>query len=444
MSAVISRIQLDTGLEFIEKLFLARLHAFNQQSNFVQPPEAELMDWVEDLMQHLPVNAIKYEEVILLTLALIPHVRPYFFDQLTSTVYPKGGLLLHLGGLRGKQHRGFLPTVETALFLLAGKDFALRFKIQKLLAPDHWLLKQHILTIGEPEKLEPQTSSQLSLEQEYVERITLGKISRPVFSSTFPAHLLDTAMTWEDLVLPPKTLKQIEEIQIWLKYHTTLMNDLGLGRKLKSGYRALFHGPPGTGKTLTANLLGKHTGREVYRVDLSAVVSKYIGETEKNLSGLFDKAENKEWILFFDEADALFGSRTQVQNAHDRYANQEVSYLLQRIENHHGLVILASNFKSNIDEAFIRRFQSIIHFPIPKTQDRLRLWQQAFPAKIHLKDDVHLKSLAQNYDLTGADIMNVVQYVCLGALSKGKLHVSYADITEAIKREFIKHGKISY
>ena len=129
-------------------------------------------------------------------------------------------------------------------------------------------------------------------------------------------------------------------------------------KRVKPGYRALFHGPPGTGKTLTATLLGKHTGRPVFRIDLSRVVSKYIGETEKNLSRLFDKAEHKDWILFFDEADALFGKRTEIRDAHDKYANQEVAYLLQRIESYAGLVILATNQRGNIDEAFLRRFQA--------------------------------------------------------------------------------------
>lgn len=144
-------------------------------------------------------------------------------------------------------------------------------------------------------------------------------------------------------------MAEIKEIETWLKYNDRLLEIWNLKGKIKPGYRVLFHGPPGTGKTLTACLLGKYTNRNVYRIDLSVVVSKYIGETEKNLSRLFDKADKKEWILFFDEADALFGKRTNVSDSHDKYANQEVSYLLQRIESHEGLIILASNMKSNLD-----------------------------------------------------------------------------------------------
>jgi len=149
----------------------------------------------------------------------------------------------------------------------------------------------------------------------------------------FPAEFITTELTDEDLVLSPVARYQINELENWVKYQDTLMNTWNMKRRLKPGYRSLFHGLPGTGKTLTAMIVGKNTGRDVFRIELSMVVSKYISETEKNLSLLFKRANNKDWILFFDEADALFGKRTNVRDAHDKYANQEVAYLLQRIEN---------------------------------------------------------------------------------------------------------------
>ena len=168
-------------------------------------------------------------------------------------------------------------------------------------------------------------------------------------------------MSWTDLVLHPATFKQLGEIKSWCQHGHRLLHEWGMSAKLRPGYRCLFYGPSGTGKTLTASLLGKDNNRPVFRIDLSMVISKYIGETEKNLSRIFDQAEQRNWILFFDEADALFGKRTDTQNAHDRYANQEVSYLLQRIETFDGIAILASNRRHNLDDAFLRRFESVIY-----------------------------------------------------------------------------------
>ena len=190
---------------------------------------------------------------------------------------------------------------------------------------------------------EPVMSGRLILDPEIVETLTTGTVSLPRFSTDFPAEHIETEMEWDDVVLHPDTVRELREIEHWIRFNDTLLDDWGMRKRVKPGYRALFHGPPGTGKTLTATLLGKYTGRPVFRIDLSRVVSKYIGETEKNLSRLFDKAEHKDWILFFDEADALFGKRTEVRDAHDKYANQEVAYLLQRIESYAGLVILATN-----------------------------------------------------------------------------------------------------
>lgn len=174
--------------------------------------------------------------------------------------------------------------------------------------------------------------------------------------------ILDTGQSWKELALDKEALTQVAEIKNWLKQSASININRSLKKKMKPGFRALFYGASGTGKTSTAALIGKELNKEVYKIDLSQVVSKYIGETEKNLELVFASAKDKDWILFFDEADALFGKRTDVKDAHDRYANQEVSYLLQRMEEYNGLAILATNMKSNIDPAFTRRFNAIIHF----------------------------------------------------------------------------------
>jgi SpoVK/Ycf46/Vps4 family AAA+-type ATPase len=220
------------------------------------------------------------------------------------------------------------------------------------------------------------------------------------------------------------------------------MNEWGMSKKIKPGFRALFYGPPGTGKTLTATLLGKHFNKEVYRIDLSQVVSKYIGETEKNLEKVFTKAEHKDWILFFDEADALFGKRSNVQNAHDKYANQEVSYLLQRVEDFPGIVILASNFKSNLDAAFIRRFNAIIHFPMPEVAERVQIWKCSLPSKATLAEDVDINAIARKFELSGSAIVSAIHYASLQTISKNSTVISKDDIFEGIKKEYQKEERV--
>lgn len=254
--------------------------------------------------------------------------------------------------------------------------------------------------------------------------------------------MVHTPLNWDDLVLPAYVLEQILEIKNWMLHEPLIQQEWGLHKWIKPGYRSLFFGPPGTGKTLTAALLGQELERPVYRIDLSMIVSKYIGETEKNLAGVFDQAEQQKWILFFDEADALFGKRTETQSAHDRYANQEVSYLLQRVEDFPGLIILASNFKGNLDEAFIRRFQSIIHFPVPTAQQRLLLWQKAFSGKLQLNPDVQLEDIAEKFEVTGGEIINILRTVAIRVAHNHSNSVQWADLSEALRKEYQKNGKM--
>lgn len=244
-----------------------------------------------------------------------------------------------------------------------------------------------------------------------------------------PLHHMTTQKQWADIVLNPSTLQQIDQLRSWLAQHAGLTNQKN---RLKDGYRVLFYGPEGTGKSTAASILAKEISTNIYRVDLAATVSKYIGETEKNLARIFDTAEQNGWILFFDEADALFGKRTEVKDAHDRYANLEVSYLLKRIENHNGLVILASNMKSTIDDAFIRRFHSIIHFPPPTIEERKRIWEIALADNKLLTNEARLNSLAGNHELSPAAIIHIADSI----KTNGKLSKEQWD--EALEAELVK------
>lgn len=401
----------------------------------VTQPENPLSAFIE-------AQSLTLEDVLWLMLALVPHIQPQLLAYSIAEFFPSGGDIPEFGGVKGKNHRGIIPTGETGLFILAGSNSQARIDAKAFVDRDSYLFKKAILRIEEVPSGEPKMSGRLILDEEYVDLLTTGEVVKPKMSAGFPADLIETQLDWEDLVLDENTLKQVGEIQTWLTHNHTVMEEWNMKKIIKPGYRVMFYGPPGTGKTLTACLLGKHTGRDVYRIDLSMVVSKYIGETEKNLSLLFDKAANKDWILFFDEADAIFGKRTNVRDAHDKYANQEVSYLLQRIEGHPGLVILASNFKSNIDAAFTRRFQTIIEFQSPTPEERIRLWQNNLPVGIPLEATVNLRDLSRRYDITGANIVNIIQYACLKTLENGHTEIQLEYLTGGIKKEYLKEGKM--
>ncbi len=426
------------GLDLLSTAISQRLYYFFSKQE--QAPARILpVDTAIPKIKSIPT--LNAEEFVIMTMALAPHIVPGFFDTAIQQYLPQGGEFPELGGIKTGNQRGMQPTGETALFVLAGMDVSERLRVSRYFSADHFFYKKNILWLDTTQSGEPAFSGRLVLSQEYVDLLLLGKASRPRFSSSFPAKHIETGLGWDDLVLSAESMQQVLELQTWLQHKKTLMSGLKMDKKLKKGYRVLFHGPPGTGKTLTATLLGKHTKREVYRVDLSMVVSKYIGETEKNLEALFARAEAKDWILFFDEADALFGKRTGVRDAHDKYANQEVSYLLQRVEDFDGLVILASNMKSNIDEAFIRRFNAIIRFTQPKPDERERIWKNSFPEKMAFGNNEDVPALVKQYELSGGSIVNVVQYACLVTLAKGSKEIFLGDVVEGIKREMHKEGK---
>jgi AAA+ superfamily predicted ATPase len=390
--------------------------------------------------QFLKNNQLSPVETIVLLMATVPHILPGFFDNIIKEVLPAGGDFPEFGGVRLNNHRGMLPTIETALYILAGNNLKIRIFIQKNIFNGP-LFKKNILWLETVRDGEPQMSGRIIIDPDFITHLVTGAETAPKFGPDFPAKKISTEMTWDDLVLNYHTQNQLNDIMIWVKYNDTLMQDVNMKRKIKPGYKALFHGPSGTGKTLTASLLGRHLGKDVYRVDLSQVVSKYIGETEKNLESIFVKAEKKNWILFFDEADALFGKRTNVQSSHDRYANQEVSYLLQRVEDYNGLVILASNLKSNMDDAFLRRFQAVVHFSIPNPDERLKLWEKAIPASYNLEPGIDLKAIAAKYELSGAAILNIIHYAALQAISKNDQYIRLVDIIEAMRKEYRKEER---
>lgn len=411
------------------KLYFGQESAYEAVTD-IEPPDLSDSDSpYARLVRHYDLSFI---ERLALVLSLAPHIRPQMLDIFFTKNATFDRRFSEFGGVFHTTRSGFIPTRETLAFLAAGNDLQIRFELRALFTGDHVFARHNILHDSE---------DGLQISEDMLNLFTTGQQTAPTFSADFPAQHIETALSWDDLVLHPGTRRQIEDIETWLQHGNTLLHDWGMAAKLRPGYRSLFYGPPGTGKTITACLLGKSTDHAVYKIDLSLVVSKYIGETEKNLAKVFDQAEHKGWILFFDEADALFGKRSETKDAHDRYANQEVAFLLQRVETFDGVAILASNRRENIDEAFARRFESIIYFPMPRPEERLRLWREGFSPQTQLEPGLNLENIAEEYTLAGGAIMNVIRYASMQALQCSRTLIAADDVLQGIRRELAKEGK---
>ena len=250
---------------------------------------------------------------------------------------------------------------------------------------------------------------------------------------------------WKDIILPDDQIETLRELVSMVRNRPMVLETWEVGNKLmpSAGVTTMFAGPPGTGKTMSAEVIAAHLELDLYKIDLSSMVSKYIGETEKNLEKVFREAERSNAILFFDEADAIFGKRGDVRDANDRYANIEVSYLLQRMEAYDGVTILATNLRSNLDEAFIRRLQFVVDFPFPDEKFRLKLWHSLFPVTVPHDPDLDFEALAKKFKLSGGNIRNVIVGACYLAADNGAGgRVSNDHLHHALRRELQKMGRL--
>ncbi len=247
---------------------------------------------------------------------------------------------------------------------------------------------------------------------------------------------------WDDLVLPDEQRRCLSEIADQIRLRALVHDTWGFADRVASrGLNLLFAGPPGTGKTMAASALASSVGVDLYAIDLSATVSKYIGETEKQLERIFAEAQAGQAMLLFDEADALFGKRTSVRDAHDRYANLETSYLLQKLEDHDGTVILATNLRKNMDDAFVRRLHATVDFPMPGPAERLRIWQRCWPPRAPRHPDVDLEALARTVEMSGGNIRNIVLAGAFLAASDGGV-IGMGHLVEATRAEYRKLGTL--
>lgn len=424
---------------------------FKNESDFesvkeLDPPSLDMDDSKYAIL--IKENELGFEERLVLILALLPFIKPQSLDVFLIKNQNLNSEFSEFGGIKDTSKLGFTPSLETASFILTGQKLEERLEFMRFFNRNNVLFAKGILTYDSDQDFD--LHQKLIVTNEYLGLFTVGEMKLPQYSAKFPAKEISTNLEWEDLIVDQHVDSDLLEIRDWLIHSDLIMKDWKLEKNLKRGYRVLFYGPPGTGKTMSAMLLGKEVKQPVFRVDLSLVVSKYIGETEKNLGKLFDEAENKKWILFFDEADALFGKRTQTKSSNDRYANQEVAYLLQRIEDFGGLVILATNIQTNIDEAFSRRFQSMVYFPKPSKKERKQLWEKLFKDSFEL-EGVDLDELAEKYELTGGEMINVLRYCALAAARRTKKEteleatnektIELKDILKGIRREYSKSNK---
>ncbi|WP_343679601.1 ATP-binding protein [Chryseobacterium arthrosphaerae] len=430
--------QLQKLFTHLEEVITWRINNSSEDFN-TGAPEFNTHDYEGfQLGNYISGKELTHQEVVILLMALVPRLDPLLLKRIYLE-FPGNELFDFCA--TNENGRLFNPTIQAVQYILGGDSISERLAALDYLGPDSVLIKEEVLVFSTHEHTA--INSQINVHHEAFNKIIFGVELLPKMSNDFPAEQIHTGRSWSDLILPQATLDELQSIEGWYNSSHILMEDWGMQKKLKPGFRVLFYGEPGTGKTLAASLLGKYTKRPVFRVDVSMLISKYIGETEKQLAKLFDKAENKNWILFFDEADAIFGKRTSVKDAHDKYANQEVSYLLQRIETFSGLIILASNFKNNMDKAFTRRFHSCIQFNNPKHEERLRIWQQNLPEQLQL-EGIDIDQIAKRYELTGSNIMNVIQDVSLKAIaSNGPGYKVNPDmLLESIKKEYVKEDKI--
>jgi AAA+ superfamily predicted ATPase len=386
-------------------------------------------------------------ERILLLFALLPHFAPEVLREMVQPV--QFGLVItdfNVGGFVKRSTQQFVPTLQTVLFTCAGKDKALQQLIYRELVMEGLMMKKQIVTLIPPEQSELVLSERElipELAEEYVQFLLQGRQPRPDFGKNFPARLINTDKTWDQLILGQNTKRSIDLLIDWVE-HGTHFSESTRGY-FAPGYPALFYGPPGTGKSLTAALIGKQCGLNVFSVDASRVVSKYIGETEKNLVQLFErmKVENqrevKKPILFFDEADVLFSRRTEVKDAKDKWANMETSVLLPLIEEYGGLVIVATNLEHNLDGAMDRRFQLKIKFPSLNYDERVKVWQAALPPAYSYPSENAAMHLAK-YKLSPASIVNILKGGCIQAHKRGDFTVRGKDLEHYIHLEFAKSG----
>jgi hypothetical protein len=384
-------------------------------------------------------------EAIGITLCLTPIVQPDLLDNLIKEELGAEGDFPMVGGIRGAQHRGILPTGETWMYFCCGNDTDKRIGFIQTI-PQYLSLPASLLNIEAALPGEPFLSGRLVFSAYFRKHFqNYSLVYEQRFSNLMLGGFIESQLSLNDLVLTEPVTRSIEEIRHWQHFNESANGSIAFSKRVKQGLKCIFFGKSGTGKTQTAAIIARELDKKIYRIDLSQIVSKYIGETEKNLSKIFEAAEHKGWILFFDEGDALFGKRTSVNSSNDRYANQEVAYLLQRIEDFPGIIIISTNLKENIDTAFLRRFQIIAEFSMPDKNQRREIWEKLLselPGYNVTINGPEWEEITKT-ELSGGSITNIVNYALLKAHYL-QTNIQFPLIKEGIIRELRKENRLAF
>lgn len=382
---------------------------------------------------------------IILLLALAPYFRPELLDVFIVKNEATGAIYTELGGRLEQNPAKFRPTLQTVFFLLSSNRLENRVKLARFFSNEEVFHQQNILYLqsSEDQLSRPSLHSEILVPTEECLALLKGQTYLPKLSTSFPAEPISTPLEWKDLVLAPETLEHLEEIIAWMQHQEETFANPVVAKQVKPGFRVLFYGTSGTGKSLTAALLGKRLNMPVLRIHSAMLTSKFVGETEKNLDRMFEAAEGKQWILLFDEGENFFGQRSAAGGtAQDHYVNQQLGYMLQRIETYNGLVIVSTNRKVAMDKAFKRRFQAMIQFQDPKETQRYLLWEKAFTG-VTFCNKVDLKPFSEKYpEMTGGILINVLNTALSKMYREAKNEMNNKHLQEAVMREYKKLGLI--
>ena len=429
------------GLQWLEQFIKLRCQqVFTLELD--ETPEEALntpLDWLTGLEAEdsypLFLQACTVAEQVIVFTALANQIYPQMwqaFGEAVEQLQLEEQDTRHFGlaQLSGTAH--LQATFSTVSFLLGGISVQEQMEFWRVFEPNTLLRTSGVLEWPDDNTTFPALNAIPKLSQSFLHQLLTNQPYHPQYSPDFPATLLTTTKTWDDLLLGERTATLITQARKWVQHYDQVSAQTGAGK----GYRLLMAGASGTGKTLTAALLGQEAGKPVYRIDISTIVDKYVGETSKKLRQIFELAEARDWILFFDEGDALFGKRTEGgQSSNERYANQEVSYLLYKLEEYQGMIFLATNQLQAIDVAFKRRFDSLITFDKPDLYARQQLWQHFFERPQWLQIDPIVirdqwRELASKAEVSAAWIEKFYTYCVMQATAKGDTNISAEEMRQ--------------